>query len=85
MKRQFPLAARHATATLPSILCFFLSADRLTPDAVQPSSIAITSLCLLGLGECPSGKDPAKMPLPTFPKIYNIHFVAIIATLGGML
>ncbi|KAK7919968.1 general substrate transporter [Apiospora marii] len=25
------------------------------------------------------------MKLPTFPKIYNIHFVAIIATLGGML
>lgn len=25
------------------------------------------------------------MPLPTLPKIYNVHFVAIIATLGGML
>ncbi|KAK8135173.1 general substrate transporter, partial [Apiospora sp. TS-2023a] len=31
------------------------------------------------------GKGTAKMKLPTFPKIYNIHFVAIIATLGGML
>lgn len=25
------------------------------------------------------------MGLPTFPKIYNVYFVAIVATLGGML
>lgn len=25
------------------------------------------------------------MGLPTLPKIYNVYFVAIVATLGGML
>lgn len=25
------------------------------------------------------------MPLPTFPKVYNTYFLAIIATMGGML
>lgn len=28
---------------------------------------------------------PANMALPTLPKIYNVYYVAIIATLGGML
>ena len=29
--------------------------------------------------------NPAAMKTPTFPKIYNVYFLAMIATVGGML
>lgn len=80
--------------TYPSLGCAQTWSIRRKVGRIPTSSIYAFSLLNVDLlHKCRSieatpAQDPttaATMKTPTFPKIYNVYFLAMIATVGGML